>query len=81
MTPIYRKARKSVESTGKLKADFGQELTATTVEIVAVIQDDLLADALEIETNYLAFYKKCWESIIDTKQEKADDILTASPTP
>jgi len=81
MTPIYRKARKSVESAGKLKADFGQELTATTVEIVAVIQDDLLADALEIETNYLAFYKKCWESIIDTKQEKADDILTASPTP
>jgi hypothetical protein len=50
-----------------------------TIEIVSVIRDDLLADALDIERKYSAFYKNCWESIIDAKQEEASTSLTTAP--
>ena len=71
MTPVFRKAHKSLEGTGKVIADLGLK---ATIEIMPVIREDLLADAREIEKNYSAFYETCRE-IIDTKQEEASPSL------
>jgi hypothetical protein len=68
ITSVARQAETSVKSTGKVKADLSQE---ATIEIVSVIRDDLLADALDIERKYSAFYKNCWESIIDAKTRRS----------
>jgi hypothetical protein len=92
ITSVARQAEASVKSTGKVKADAEASVKSTgkvkadliqeaTIEIISVIHEDLLADALEIERKYSTFHKTCWESIIDTKQERASDSLTAPPDP
>jgi hypothetical protein len=70
---IYRKSAKAAHS-GKFSASASQQAFTDTLTAHQTIRDEMLTQALEIETIYSAFFTKCWTSILETKEEKATAV-------